>query len=199
MTEGGDRRQWLLARSRSRSVDPHHPRAVDHAKTVSAYSGGTRTYRNRPQSPSPPTTQEIALSTDTFWVDAEDHLVGYIPAFTPRIIERAAGSYVYDSDGNAILDFTSGQMSAVLGHPHPAIVKAVSECVSSLDQRRRCASRPRRRRAALPRHRPASARTKVPPQGEGAASLDDRAFTWAECRPHAAGGFSPASGRRRVR
>ncbi|WP_026877094.1 aspartate aminotransferase family protein [Jiangella gansuensis] len=73
------------------------------------------------------------MSTDTFWTDVQDHLVRYIPAFMPRVIERAAGSYVYDSDGAAILDFTSGQMSAVLGHSHPEIVRAVSECVGSLD------------------------------------------------------------------
>ena len=63
------------------------------------------------------------MTTDPFWDDVDRHLVRYIPAFTPRIIERAAGSYVYDSDGNAILDFTSGQMSAVLGHSHPDIVR----------------------------------------------------------------------------
>ncbi|KHL16042.1 2,2-dialkylglycine decarboxylase (pyruvate) [Mumia flava] len=73
------------------------------------------------------------MSTDAFWDDADRHLVRYLPSFTPRIIERAAGSYVYDSDGNAILDFTSGQMSAVLGHAHPDIVRAVSESVASLD------------------------------------------------------------------
>jgi 2,2-dialkylglycine decarboxylase (pyruvate) len=72
------------------------------------------------------------VSTDPFWDDVDRHLVRYIPAFTPRIIERAAGSYVYDSDGNAILDFTSGQMSAVLGHSHPDIVKTVTDSISSL-------------------------------------------------------------------
>ena len=72
------------------------------------------------------------MSTDPFWDDVDRHLVRYIPAFTPRIIERAAGSYVYDSDGNAILDFTSGQMSAVLGHSHPDIVKTVTDSISSL-------------------------------------------------------------------
>jgi 2,2-dialkylglycine decarboxylase (pyruvate) len=72
------------------------------------------------------------VTTDPFWDDVDRHLVRYIPAFTPRIIERAAGSYVYDSDGNAILDFTSGQMSAVLGHSHPDIVKAVTDSISSL-------------------------------------------------------------------
>jgi 2,2-dialkylglycine decarboxylase (pyruvate) len=69
----------------------------------------------------------------TFWDDAQRHLVRYGATFTPRIIERAAGSYVYDSDGTAILDFTSGQMSAVLGHAHPDIVAAVSSSVASLD------------------------------------------------------------------
>jgi 2,2-dialkylglycine decarboxylase (pyruvate) len=70
---------------------------------------------------------------DRFWDDAERHLVRYGAAFTPRIIESAAGSYVYDSDGAAILDFTSGQMSAVLGHSHPDVVRAVSRSVASLD------------------------------------------------------------------
>ena len=72
------------------------------------------------------------MTTDPFWDDVDRHLVRYIPAFTPRIIERAAGSYVYDSDGNAILDFTSGQMSAVLGHSHPDIVKTVTDSIASL-------------------------------------------------------------------
>ncbi len=69
----------------------------------------------------------------TFWDDADRHLIRYGAGFTPRIIERGAGSYVYDSDGTAILDFTSGQMSAVLGHAHPDIVAAVSGAVASLD------------------------------------------------------------------
>jgi 2,2-dialkylglycine decarboxylase (pyruvate) len=78
-------------------------------------------------------TGEISMGTDTFWGDVERHIVRYIPAFTPRIIERAQGSYVYDSDGRAILDFTSGQMSAVLGHSHPAIVEAVADSAASMD------------------------------------------------------------------
>ncbi|WP_454175636.1 aspartate aminotransferase family protein [Gordonia sputi] len=73
------------------------------------------------------------MTDDAFWDAAQRHLARYIPAFTPRIIERASGSYVYDSDDNAILDFTSGQMSAVLGHSHPAIVEAVSNSVATLD------------------------------------------------------------------
>ncbi|MFI5954009.1 aspartate aminotransferase family protein [Cryptosporangium sp. NPDC051539] len=60
-------------------------------------------------------------------------LIRYSPGFAPRVITRAAGSFVYDRDGTAILDFTSGQMSAVLGHSHPDIVAAVTSSISNLD------------------------------------------------------------------
>ncbi|MFB1294089.1 aspartate aminotransferase family protein [Mycobacterium sp. pW049] len=73
------------------------------------------------------------MDTEEFWQVADRHLVRYGAAFVPRIIERANGSYVYDSGGRAILDFTSGQMSAVLGHGHPDVVTTVSEAVASLD------------------------------------------------------------------
>ncbi|MET0930461.1 MAG: aspartate aminotransferase family protein, partial [Aeromicrobium sp.] len=73
------------------------------------------------------------MSDDTFWQDADRHLVRYGASFTPRIIERAAGSYVYDRAGTPILDFTSGQMSAILGHSHPEVVAAVTGSMSTLD------------------------------------------------------------------
>lgn len=73
------------------------------------------------------------VSVTDFWDRAERHLVRYGVSFTPRVIARAHGSYVYDEEDNAILDFTSGQMSAVLGHSHPDIVAAVSASVGELD------------------------------------------------------------------
>ncbi len=72
-------------------------------------------------------------TAERFWSDAERHLVRYGGPFTPEIIERAAGSFVYTADGRRILDFTSGQMSAILGHCHPAIVATVQQQVASLD------------------------------------------------------------------
>lgn len=72
-------------------------------------------------------------STDTFWADADRHLVRYGGEFTHEIIERAAGSFVFTADGRKILDFTSGQMSAILGHSHPEIVATVQRQVASLD------------------------------------------------------------------
>jgi 2,2-dialkylglycine decarboxylase (pyruvate) len=69
----------------------------------------------------------------TFWDDADRLLIRYGPSFTPRVIERASGAYVFDSQGTPILDFTSGQMSSILGHAHPDIVSTVSSAVASLD------------------------------------------------------------------
>ena len=70
----------------------------------------------------------MSLNEDSaFWASARKHLTRYSPGdFEHLIVERAEGSFVYDADGRAILDFTSGQMSAVLGHTHPDIVATVN-------------------------------------------------------------------------
>ena len=68
----------------------------------------------------------MSLNADpAFWAAASKHLIRYGPSFEQIIVERAEGSFVYDADGRAILDFTSGQMSALLGHTHPDIVATV--------------------------------------------------------------------------
>ncbi|MCJ2085168.1 aspartate aminotransferase family protein [Methylobacterium sp. E-005] len=68
-----------------------------------------------------------------FWMRARRHLIRYGGTFAPVIIERAEGSFVYDADGRKILDFTSGQMSAILGHGHPEIAAVVAQHVGQLD------------------------------------------------------------------
>lgn len=75
----------------------------------------------------------MSLNDDAaFWANADKHLTRYGPAFERVIIERAEGSYVYDADDRAILDFTSGQMSAVLGHSHPDVVATVQRQMSKV-------------------------------------------------------------------
>ena len=73
-----------------------------------------------------------AMSDDTA---VQRHLIRYSGggAFSPGIIDRAAGSSVFTEDGRELLDFTSGQMSAILGHAHPEIVATVREQVGRLD------------------------------------------------------------------
>ncbi|SFH92802.1 2,2-dialkylglycine decarboxylase (pyruvate) [Bosea sp. OK403] len=75
----------------------------------------------------------MSLNADpTFWAAANTHLTRYGPDFEAIIVERAEGSFVYDADDRAILDFTSGQMSAVLGHTHPDIVATVDRQMRSV-------------------------------------------------------------------
>ena len=58
---------------------------------------------------------------------AEDHLIRYGGDTFPNLFRSAKGSVVIDDEGREILDFTSGQMCATLGHNHPAIVAAIKE------------------------------------------------------------------------
>lgn len=59
--------------------------------------------------------------------DAEKVLIRYCKEFSPILIERAEGSYIYDKDGRAILDFTSGQMCSIVGHNHPQVKAAIEK------------------------------------------------------------------------
>ncbi len=55
------------------------------------------------------------------------HLLFYGRPFADSVIARAAGAYIYDEAGRAILDFSSGQMCATVGHSHPAVVAAIEK------------------------------------------------------------------------
>ncbi|MEU6389133.1 aspartate aminotransferase family protein [Streptomyces sp. NPDC046939] len=81
----------------------------------------------------PATSSSLATGESEFWADADRHLVRYGGDFTREIIEHASGSFVHTADGRKILDFTSGQMSAILGHSHPAIVETVQRQIARLD------------------------------------------------------------------
>ena len=61
------------------------------------------------------------------------HVFRYGGEFADRLIEGANGAFVRDSEGREILDFTSGQMSGILGHGHVEIVATVSEAIARLD------------------------------------------------------------------
>src|SRR4051794_221248 len=68
-----------------------------------------------------------------FWADVDRHVIRYNPSWVPALVERAKGSLLYTSDGREILDFTSGQMSSILGHSHPAITATLREQAGTLD------------------------------------------------------------------
>jgi 2,2-dialkylglycine decarboxylase (pyruvate) len=59
--------------------------------------------------------------------DFRAHLIRYGGDIYPEIVEKAQGCYVWDAAGKKILDFTSGQMCATVGHNHPSIVAAIKK------------------------------------------------------------------------
>jgi hypothetical protein len=67
---------------------------------------------------SPATTQELLDM-------AREYLFHYHEAFTEPIVARAQGATLWDRDGRAYLDCSSGQMCATIGHNHPRIVEAL--------------------------------------------------------------------------
>ena len=73
------------------------------------------------------TSPSEAESLDVLRTAVRDNLIRYGAEFHPEFIVSARGSYIYDENGRAIIDFTSGQMCATLGHNHPAIVAAIEK------------------------------------------------------------------------
>lgn len=61
------------------------------------------------------------------------HVFRYGGEFADFIVQRAEGVCVYGADGRAVLDFTSGQMSGILGHSHPEIVATVRDAIAEID------------------------------------------------------------------
>ena len=48
----------------------------------------------------------------------------------PHFIERGEGHYIYDADGNRLLDFMINATSLILGHAHPDVTAAIQEQAS---------------------------------------------------------------------
>lgn len=66
--------------------------------------------------------------------DARVHsLIRYGGDFSSYRPVHAEGSYLFDASGTPVLDFTSGQLSSILGHSHPEIVEAIVAGATTLD------------------------------------------------------------------
>ncbi len=49
----------------------------------------------------------------------------------PYFVTRGEGAYVWDADGNRLLDYVQSYGASILGHAHPAVVRAVSEAAAA--------------------------------------------------------------------
>jgi len=52
--------------------------------------------------------------------------VRFFPPY-PFYVKKAKGAYIYDLDGNKIIDYALGYGPMILGHNHPAVMKAAKE------------------------------------------------------------------------
>ena len=55
-----------------------------------------------------------------------------VPAADGPVFVRAEGAEIFDADGQAYLDFNSGQMCSALGHNNPRVTEAVREGLGTL-------------------------------------------------------------------
>ena len=65
--------------------------------------------------------------------DAQSSLLHYGTSFHPSIITAAHGITIETASGHRMLDWTSGQMSCLIGHGHPEIVKVIQDHAQHLD------------------------------------------------------------------
>lgn len=59
--------------------------------------------------------------------EVKDHLSPVWTHLTGIVVERGEGAYLYDADGQAYLDFTTGIGVTNTGHCHPKVVAAIRE------------------------------------------------------------------------
>ncbi|KAI9034859.1 aspartate aminotransferase family protein [Aspergillus affinis] len=75
----------------------------------------------------------MASDLTPFWFKADRYLMSTGVPFSPVVVSKAQGTRLFTTDNRQILDFTSGQMSSLLGHSHPEIVEVVRKYVGELD------------------------------------------------------------------
>ena len=72
------------------------------------------------------------MSSSNFLARADASLIRYGAHFFDREIVGSEGSYVIAADGQRVLDFTSGQMSGILGHRHPELTQVMHEWIDKV-------------------------------------------------------------------
>src|SRR5688500_10399980 len=72
-------------------------------------------------------TQEDPMSTNTLYTENFPHMSPVWGRLFNFVSERAAGSYIYTTDGKRLLDFTCGIGVTNTGHCHPKVVEAIRE------------------------------------------------------------------------
>lgn len=78
------------------------------------------------------TTTDVKNTDQRDWIELEHKYYQGTFKRQPVTLVRGEGTRVWDSDGKVYLDFVAGIAVNVLGHCHPAIIKAVQHQVTQL-------------------------------------------------------------------
>ncbi|KAM3500369.1 hypothetical protein MY10362_006467 [Beauveria mimosiformis] len=84
------------------------------------------------QDNTPPTLYQ-SEQQDALIKKSQSYLLGFGSAIHDEMVTGTAGLYFYTASGSRLLDWTSGQMSCLLGHGHPEIVKVIVDHAMHLD------------------------------------------------------------------
>lgn len=72
-------------------------------------------------------------ANDQLYADAKDNLLFFGSPFMPEVVVKTEGVYLWTATGKKVMDWTSGQMSCLIGHGHPEIVETLRQHAASLD------------------------------------------------------------------
>src|SRR5262245_38799226 len=73
------------------------------------------------------------VDQDQLLKDASSSILKFCTKFHPDVITRSSGMYIYTASGHKMLDWTSGQMSCLIGHGNPEVVEVIKKHAESLD------------------------------------------------------------------
>ena len=75
---------------------------------------------------STPTSQSKQAEAEKYLPGGSSRGTAFFDPY-PHFIERGEGHYIYDADGNRLLDFMINATSLILGHAHPDVTGAIQE------------------------------------------------------------------------
>lgn len=82
--------------------------------------------------------RQVKVTNKRCWSEAKRYLVGGVNSpvrsfqavgGTPFFVDRGNGAYLWDVEGKRYLDFVGSWGALILGHRHPAVLKAVREAL----------------------------------------------------------------------
>ncbi|MFX1487342.1 MAG: aspartate aminotransferase family protein [Promethearchaeota archaeon] len=77
-----------------------------------------------------PTSKKLYEKSKKLLPGGVSHNIRFFRPY-PFFTSKAQGAYLWDEDGNKYIDFWMGHMACILGHAHPAVVKAIKEILPS--------------------------------------------------------------------